>query len=96
MGLVQDTNRTVGLKLDNMWGGLSHVQTGLRNFQSQVEGEFQSLKSEGERERMTLKNNMEENRRMTDSQIREIMPQFVRQVEAVSYTHLTLPTKRIV
>jgi len=26
MGLLQDTNRTVGLKLDNMWGGLSHYR----------------------------------------------------------------------
>ncbi len=83
LGLVQDANRTVGLKMDNMWGGLSHVQTGLRNFQSQVEGEFQKLKSEGERGRMMFKNNMEEHLRIVDSQIRGIMPQFVRQVEAV-------------
>jgi predicted nucleic acid-binding Zn-ribbon protein len=83
MGLIQDANKTVGLKLDNMWDGLSHVQKGLRNFQSQVEGGFQNLKSEGERERMIVKGEMEEHVRRTNSQIREIMPQFVRQVEAI-------------
>ncbi len=50
MGLVQDGNRTVGLKLDNLWDGLSHLQTGSRNSQAQVEVELQNLKLEGERE----------------------------------------------
>ncbi len=83
MGLIQDINRTVGLKLDNMWGGLSHVQTGFRNLQSQVEGECQNLKSEGERERLVVKNNMEEHIRMINSQFRVIVPQFVRQVKKI-------------
>ena len=59
------------------------MQKGLRNFQSQVEGGFQNLKSEGERERMIVKGEMEEHVRRTNSQIRGIMPQFVRQVEAI-------------
>ncbi len=40
MGLVQDGNKTVGLKFDNLWDALLHLQTGSRNFQAQVEGDF--------------------------------------------------------
>jgi hypothetical protein len=83
MGLVQDGNKTVGLKLENLWDGLSNLQTGSRNFQTQVEGELQNLKLEGEKERMALRDNIEGHRRVMDSQMREIMPQFVRQVEAI-------------
>ena len=46
-------------------------------------GDLKNLKSEGERERMIIRGDMEEHVRMTNSQIREIMPQFVRQVEAI-------------
>ncbi len=28
IGLIQDANKTLGLKLDNLWDGLSHLQTG--------------------------------------------------------------------
>jgi hypothetical protein len=48
-----------------------------------VEGELQTLKVEGERERLVLRSNIEDHRRVTDSQIREIMPKIVRQVEAI-------------
>ncbi len=44
MGLVQDGKKTVGLKLDNMWDGPSHLQTGSRNFQAQVDGGTSKLK----------------------------------------------------
>jgi uncharacterized phage infection (PIP) family protein YhgE len=83
MGLVKDGNKTVGLKLENLWDGLSHLQTGSQNFQTRVEGELQNLKLEGEKERMALRNNIEDHRRVVDSEMREIMPQFVRQVEAI-------------
>ncbi len=86
MGLVQDGNRTVGLKLENLWDELSHLQTGSRNFLTQVEGELQNLKLEGEKERTALRNNIEDHRRVVDSQIPEKMPQFVRQVEAIMGT----------
>ncbi len=69
MQLFQDLNRTVGLKLDNMWDRLSHLQSGSRNFQAQVEGELQNLKMEGEKERLVLRNKIEDHRRVTDSQI---------------------------
>ncbi len=48
-----------------------------------MEGKLQNLKVEGERERLVLRNNIDDHKRVTDSQIREIMPQFVTQVEAI-------------
>ncbi len=69
------------IKLDNLCEGLSHLQTDYQNSQAQVEGELQNMKEEGERERLVLRSNIEDHRRVTDSQIREIMPQFFRQVE---------------
>ncbi len=65
----------MGLKLENLWDGLSHLQAGSRSFQTQVEGELQNLKLEGEKELMAVRKNIEEHRRVVDSQIREIMPQ---------------------
>jgi hypothetical protein len=38
---------------------------------------------EGKREILVLMNNIEDHKSVTDSQIREIMPQFVRQVDAI-------------
>ncbi len=59
MGLIRDVNRTVVPKLDNIWEELSQLQTGLQDFQSRVEGEFQNLRLEDERERLMVKNMVE-------------------------------------
>ncbi len=52
-------------------------------FSSTDGGELQNLKVEVERDRLVLRSNIEDQGRVTYSQISETVPLFVRQVEAI-------------
>ncbi len=52
-------------------------------FKHRWRGNFKNLKLEGEKGRLVLRNIFEDHKRVVDAQIREIIPQFVRQVEAI-------------